>query len=271
MIALGEASRKERKTIRDMEERILMKKRGFSILAMAVVLVFVSTSAFATVTINWTLTGSTSGSLTCADNSTCSDGTTVDTIPTSGIVSATFSKSPGVLASVTTGTSASPISFMDLNNVTISLAPGETLVIKVSDTGFTNPGGLSLDFGGTMNAATCGGCKVSEAAFFDASDSLFATTTPIGSFGPFGGSSFSQSQNFGGPTAGQTPYSLTEVITLTAGSATCSALSATSGCTQFSGDFQLSQTPEPTSVLLLGSLVGLAAFAFRKKFSGNAA
>jgi hypothetical protein len=105
---------------------------------------------------------------------------------------------------------------MDLNFLVSkgSMTSADSITIKITDTGFTSsPLTLSSQIGGTMNGSLS---SVRSQAFFDSSNKLFGTGgTPSAnqlftSSGPFSGSA-----DFG--VTGGTPYSLTEIITITAG------------------------------------------------------
>lgn len=223
-------------------------------LSLAALAAFGIASVFAAPAVKFNLNGTdyscgASGAVTV----TCSGtGSSVDPI----IASLSGS---GVSASVDIAFSDGPgVTFMDLDNSTTTMTGGNTLKMLFTDTGFTTPGSLDLGFGGTINKSAISALQAD--AYFDTGNNPFSTANHVGTVGPF-----TAVGNFGGSASGNgpgsQPFSLTEIITFTTGRNTAG----------FSGDFSLTGTPEPTSVLLLGTLAGLVALAFRKKFAGTQA
>jgi hypothetical protein len=117
------------------------------------------------------------------------------------------------------------------------------LNISYSDTNFSVPisaGGFENGYSTTVGGSGSG--STSELAWANASNSLFAlgATNKIGAgLGPFSGTN--AGITVGGP-ASVGPYSLTIQDTFT----------DTSGFVSFSTDANLTQTPEPSSFILLG-------------------
>ena len=109
------------------------------------------------------------------------------------------------------GSPAAP--HMDLNSVNVAGPSGGVLTIMLSDTGFNGTGGL-ISFLHQIGGTVTGG-SVSVKTYFDASNTLFGTGTLLSSFA-FGTSPFSNAATGVGLSL-LTPYSLTQVVTLTLG------------------------------------------------------
>jgi hypothetical protein len=135
--------------------------------------------------------------------------------------------------------------------------PGDgTLTIMFSDTGFLpSPAGFLSAIGGTFaNGVT----SVTVADYASSTNSLFdlgslICTETFTKTSPYSGSC-------GGKYTGATPYSLTEVITLT---------DANRVNGQSSGDHSLVEAPEPGTLLLMG--VALAGLGFVSRRRGDQA
>ena len=129
----------------------------------------------------------------------------------------------------------------------------QTLDVLFSDTGFTTPaGGFSLGY----SVHTIIGTGPSSASgWWDNTDTLGAETNPIGTI------TFPTGVGTSTVTAGGTvvsPYSLTIE----------EAFSPTTAVA-FSADGSIIATPEPTSIVLFGTILSLAGFAFRRKLKKN--
>jgi hypothetical protein len=140
---------------------------------------------------------------------------------------------------------------MDLNSVTVANAVGGTLTIALTDTGFTGAGGLVSfmnQIGGTLVPGT-----LSVKTYLDASDTPFGLATLLTSQS-FTNGAFSGTATGAGLT-GNSPYSLTQVITL-----------QLTGGASASFDSDLQTTPLPAALPLFASGLGALGFAaFRRK------
>lgn len=189
-----------------------------------------------------------------ADSLQLVSGSTTVTVPGTGTTSYSNSNFNGWNIFISFGSSNSPGLSpygLDLNAlVTCNGAAAcatKPLDIFYSDTGFTGsvPAGK---FQTTYSATTTGSGATSEIAWANASNSLFATGAgnKIGETGPFNAAG-----GFGTATGGpgiSGPYSLTieEIFT------------DTSGVVSFSTDANVTKTPEPGSMVMLGTgLLGL--------------
>lgn len=182
-----------------------------------------------------------------------------------GLVGAvTFSGSVGVwILNVSTGVTypvlgAASQPHMDLNSVNVSTPSGvaDTLTIRFSEIGYSNPlGSFHIDVGGTVSDSV--GSSLTYQTFLSATNSLFGTTTPLSTLGPFASGAFSGTASSAGGGAG--PFSLTQVVTITHPAAAGGANNSTSF------NAELTSVPEPTSMVLLGSgLLGLGLWGRKR-------
>jgi hypothetical protein len=195
----------------------------------------------------------------------CADGASCDLSTTSGVVMVSNTFSGDYAVNITTGITKPvlPGATMDLNNVTITtLAPGaHTLQIMFSETGFTIPStgaatsSGTASFGGTLqNLFGPSASTVSASAYFSSSNTLFGLGTLIGTSGTIPATGAFAS-NFTGPGPSSGTFSLTQVLNL----------STTGPGTVFSGDFSLAVNPEPSSLVLMSSVLLFALAAARLK------
>jgi hypothetical protein len=118
-----------------------------------------------------------------------------------------------------------------------------------SEIGFTSlAGGFDANFGGTNFDTT-----VRYQSYLDEGNVLFALDTPIGDSGVQSASNYSGLYTGPGPSG--SPYSLTQLLTITANGSGAS----------MSGDFELKQVPEPASILGLGTVLFLVGLKLRRK------
>jgi hypothetical protein len=174
--------------------------------------------------------------------------------PTNGVFGIVWNGSIGAWAvNVTTGVGSNMLGpgVIGLNSVNVNTTgPATTLTMSFSQNFNPIPfPGWTMGVGGTaLNFS-----QVSYAAYVSNTNSLFASTTPIGqlSFNTFGpGGAYAGSAT--GTTPGITPnYSLTQVLSIT----------STNGfaVSSFFGGASLTPIPEPASLTMLG--VGLSGLA----------
>jgi hypothetical protein len=144
---------------------------------------------------------------------------------------------------------------MDINGLAVSSTGAHVVDILLSDIGFTDIGAFNLGFSATVPT----GASALATLFGGNSNTLFDITTTRGSAGPIG-PGVGSATGVGTP-ATVSPYSLTQRIRVTFGA----------GGGTFSGDFQVSSVPEPTSIVLLGSmLLGLGTAIRRKMIARKA-
>jgi hypothetical protein len=188
---------------------------------------------------------------------TCADGDACDSNPIVGAV--TFIGSVGnFVLNVSTAITypvlgSAGFGIIDLNSVNVTSNAGGELTLLASEANFTGPiiGGTAPFIfsvvGGTAGTANF-------AAFLDDNNALFGMTSSLGTLGPFGGA-------FSGTTEGiaiaAAPFSLT----------TKAVFEHPGGFPSVSfSHASLTATPEPASLLLLGSgLMGLGLLG-RKRF-----
>jgi len=197
---------------------------------------------------------------------TIADGGGGDVNPNAGAV--TFVGSVGTFnINVSTGLSkpavGNPPVFveMDLNSVNTSTGAGGTLLIELSDTGFTLAGpGPTFSFVASIGGTTEGTLDFYR-SYIDYGDGLFVQGAQITSQGPF----VPPPAGFAGTTVGSVAadldlFSLTQVVQMT-------HPASGTGTRVSSFDANLRSVPEPGIMLLIGTgLLGLAGLGRRKLF-----
>ncbi len=132
----------------------------------------------------------------------------------------------------------------------------DPLDIYLSDTGFTQP---TPDFNTYFSSTQTGVGTSSQMAWFDPSNTLFGTSTAIATVGSFTGlGAFAGSGSGPGPgassSAGPSPYALTiEDI-----------FNPNGGAASFGATGDITAAPEPSSLILFGTLLLLYAFTMRR-------
>jgi hypothetical protein len=239
-----------------------MKVRDLRTLAVATVggflLLATASNVYAVPTLSFSLDGG--AAVICAvTGGACSAG--------NGIVSftsnVTNAATGGNFFVSSVGLTSPPLasSGLDLFNVSVTtMAAGtHTLQIMLTDTGFTVPGSAAGVFSGNISGPATS--TVSASAYFSTSNTPFALSNLIGTVGPFAATSAPGTgfnQYFAGTGPSSTPFSLTQVLNITASGP---------GTTAYSGDFALAVNPEPSSFVLMSSvlLFAGAAVGYRRR------
>jgi hypothetical protein len=159
-------------------------------------------------------------------------------------------------------TAISP-TLQDLNQIEAASSGSGTLFTEFTDTDYCMGGGKCFGNQFVLSASTVNDTGIaasttSFASFADASNAVPAGTL-IGSFMNLTGLSDSTSGTFANPIG-------------TSGSLSTATSMAFAGSGEIQANFQISTaggvkifTPEPASIMLFGSIVGLAALKFRRK------
>jgi hypothetical protein len=141
---------------------------------------------------------------------------------------------------------------LDLNSIQINGSGSGTITIALTDTGFTDlePGLTGFT---SMIGGSCWSCTGTFSTYLDASNTPFGTATLLGQT-TFGPPAFSSSFSSGNLPSTY-PYSLTEIVSIT----------HSGGWQSSSFNAEIQATPEPGSLVLLGSgMAGLGLLAWRR-------
>lgn len=215
-------------------------KRGLVFVAAAALVLLLASGAYAdTVTIGLQEAGFNGGAITTVGG---------------GSGSAVFVGSYGTFTfNEIASAGTPPLNEPELSTTSIdaSTSTAGTLKVYVTEQGVSTVPDVA--FLSTFTSQVFNGsiASVTEAAFVDQGNGLFATTTPVGSQGFTGLGTGAAVTGVPGLTAG---YSETEVFTI-----------AASGSGNVNDTIVLNQTPEPGTLTLFGSgLLGLAGLLRRK-------
>jgi hypothetical protein len=182
--------------------------------------------------------------VTITDNGAGDNSATVGRINWDGTVGNFTLNLDSGITKPAAGTAVQPYMDLLVQNQTSPGSTGGTLIITFTEDGFMLPNtGFQMNAGGTANVGVSGSY---EAFYNDGTPHL------IGSI-PIVSPAFSG--HVTGPGGATTPYALTQVLTI----------NYSSGVLNFSGDFELHQTPEPATVALLGGALLVMFGALRRK------
>jgi hypothetical protein len=192
-------------------------------------------------------------------------------IASNGIIPFTFSDGSGAALSFDTAL-GQPINATALSlassDITISGKAGQTILLAVTDTGYTSPTGPAyLTDQLAVTTLTAAG-TVGLTGYEDNSNHSFATTsgnpfTTLDSTAkaaaPLSLSGLGSTSGTTGPFNFASPYSLTEIASVTFSQDGCATIG-------FTAQLGSTAVPEPASILLFGSVLAGAGLVMRKRF-----
>lgn len=184
---------------------------------------------------------------------TITDGGTADSNPGANQITY-FGSGTTFTSSINTGVFATG-PYLDVASQEITSKQAGSLVIKFTVTDLTSPTFIAnylSKFSGNISGTTTAGAKAELVTYYDPNNAQFGTTTLLSDLTGTGTYGLTGSA----PGGGKTPFSLTEVLTITASAAGQS----------FSVDGSLTPVPEPISLVVLGvGLAGVGMVRHRRK------
>jgi len=131
-----------------------------------------------------------------------------------------------------------------------------SLTVELSDIGYTQTPVPQMVVG-YSSTQTGAAASDSESGYYSTTNTYFATTSLVGTVGPFVGAGTFAGSKIGPGPGTTTPYSLTLINTF----AGC----AGAGCASYSSDSNITGVPEPASVALFGTVLVFCASRLRRR------
>jgi PEP-CTERM motif len=166
----------------------------------------------------------------------------------------TYNGTLGNFSSLTVGIAtpgSTPSQDLYLNSIDIRATGAGSLDVSFSDTGFTSPGTFTAPYNISVGSGTA-----DLAAYLDPSNKLMAETVSLADTGTLSGPGAYNGTLASSVIAPSSPYSLTEVMSLTF---TRSATEETMGT------FSVNTVPEPSSFALVLMAAGVGVAGLRKR------